>query len=64
MYKFTKLQDPHNKFDLAEIAYTIDAEVASDIVDYFYYFMVGCGFGKEGVLNAFETVIENNKEEE
>lgn len=64
MYKFTKIQDPSNKFDLAEIAYSVDAEVASDIVDYFYYFMVGCGFSKQSILNAFETVIEENKDEE
>ena len=57
MYKFTKLQDPSNRFDLAEITSTVDAEVASDIVEYFYYFMVGCGFNREGVLDAFEYVL-------
>lgn len=60
MYKFTKTQDPNNKFDLAEIAYSVDSEIAEDVVDYFFYFMVGCGFSKEGIVKAFETVIEEN----
>ena len=64
MYKFKKLKDPDNRFDLAEIEYSIDAEVCTDIVDYFFHFMVGCGFAKEGVLNAFEAVLEEQRPSE
>lgn len=62
MYKFTKTKDPSNKYDLAEIEYSVDAEIAEDVVDYFFNFMVGCGFGKQGILNAFRSVTEQNEE--
>ena len=63
MYKFKKQQDPSNKFDLAEIEYSVDAEVAEDIIDYFFHFMVGCGFHKTSIVNAFQSVVDENTEE-
>lgn len=30
-----------------------------DIVENFYYFMVGCGFSAKNVMNAMESTIDN-----
>lgn len=30
-----------------------------DIVENFYYFMVGCGFSAKNVMNAMEATIDN-----
>ena len=58
MYKFKKLQDPNNKFDVSEIEFSVDAETGDEIVQEFYFFMLASGFHKDGVLRCFEGVIE------
>lgn len=63
MFIFKKTKDPQNRFELADIEYQIDSVTAEDTVEYFLDFMSGCGFHKQSVLRAFQSVIDQHEEE-
>jgi hypothetical protein len=64
MYKFTKLQDKTNPFDLTEVVVSVDAIIASDLTREFRYFLLACGFAPESIKSAFEQVASEFEEEE
>ena len=64
MYKFIKMKDLTNQFDIAEISMSVDALTTDDIVTEFKYFLLGCGFHPNSIKSSFESVASELEEEE
>jgi hypothetical protein len=56
MYIFKKEQDASNKFDFTKIQFEIDAVQSDDIIREFFYFMVGCGFNSQNIVESFVQI--------
>lgn len=59
-YKFIKLPDDHNRFDLATVEHSFQTENLTDILEEFTNFLTGAGF----VIDKTKESIVLYKEEE
>ncbi len=55
-YKFIKIKNPDNKFDLSDITFEIEQEelTLSDLISEIEDFIKACGFDFDGHLNIVE----------
>lgn len=60
MYKFTRLRDNNNPYDISSLEMTADAVTLGEILQEFEYFLRGCGFIFEGSLEIVESDEPDN----
>lgn len=64
MYTFTKSQDKTNPYDITQISMSVDAEVVTDIIEEFKYFLLGCGFAHSSIADGLKSVGYDMQPEE
>lgn len=64
MYKFTKLKDQNNRFDLVDLVLEVDGCTTTDLTEAFFDFMRGCGFQDQSIISGMQDVIDQKSPEE
>ena len=59
MYKFVKIKDPNNPYDISSVEICVDSEVTvSDLLENFKGFLLACGYHFTGELEIVEEDTE------